>query len=46
MCVKRYFRSLGNALYPERAVVVFDEVQHFRSLGNALYPEQEFVAGG
>ena len=34
-----YFRSLGNALYPERTTVHLQMRRDFRSLGNALYPE-------
>ena len=34
-----YFRSLGNALYPELARQALEGALDFRSLGNALYPE-------
>ena len=34
-----YFRSLGNAPYPERKHASCYSYLDFRSLGNALYPE-------
>ena len=34
------FRSLGNALYPERRGTQGGPASNFRSLGNALYPER------
>ena len=40
MAVVVYFRSLGNALYPELRPNNNALKEHFRSLGNALYPER------
>ena len=39
-----YFRSLGNALYPELTAQSAWSMKHFRSLGNALYPELMIIS--